>query len=580
MAYVIINDKHLEAIADALRKVGGKETYKPREMAPDIERLSGGTGFNGLLGLYFKGVDVPGAAFELMIEDCINEDGTLFLPENMWGGKTIKGDIVIPYGIIEIPNNYFKDVEGITDIDFPLGLTTIGTGAFRNAINGPNDTITLGLDVTNIGQYAFADNTLKVFRTSENEVAIDDYAFQNIILEKLELNGEVSIGNNAFQNASINEIEINGTVSIGEEAFAHSSTTSADTTALKKITINGEITSLGSYAFENNTALTDVIGELSTIPSGLFCRCNSLENVTLSDDITSIGDEAFAGTAFDNIVIPANVITIGAHAFESCGKPANSDNWYPHTTVTFNDKLQNIGESAFQRCGPLYEITLPESLQTIGVSAFQECGLYRINIPGGVKTISAYAFYNCPLEKVTLNEGLKVIKDYAFAYTGTSSYSVKCPSTLKRIGSNAFANSRLYYISLNEGLETIEDFAFSGTYMNGIGFPSSLESLNTSILNDSDDTPLSVLEFNLSPNHQLRLSGSPIRMRDPYNGTNKITFKGQNGQIPTSSTNYLFVHPSVNNVNTVISVPWSQSENPQGFPWGATSATIKYNNGL
>lgn len=48
MAIMIIDDKHLEDIAEAIRgKNGSTDTYKPREMAAAIEALSTGTGDGG-----------------------------------------------------------------------------------------------------------------------------------------------------------------------------------------------------------------------------------------------------------------------------------------------------------------------------------------------------------------------------------------------------------------------------------------------------------------------------------------------------------------------------------------------------
>lgn len=639
MAYVIINDKHLTAIADELRKLGGKPFYKPREMAPAIEELVGGGGYNGLLGLYFKGVDVPGAAFEVIVEDCVNDDGSLFIPENMWVGKTIVGDVTIPFGIVEIPDNLFKDTEGITDVEIPAGLTTIGAHAFDNAINGPDDIITLGPDVELIGEYSFANNTFKVFRMNDKLTSISNYAFSNSNFEELELNGdEISIGEYAFQN----------------------------NTALKTIKMNnGTIGSIGKYAFQNNTALTDFDAVLTAVPQGVFSGCSSLKNITLSNDITHIKNEAFTGTALEEITIPDNVDTIGGEAFSNCRAL---------TKVTFNDKLRVIGVSAFENCDYLSgAITIPEGVTTINERAFAGTTIEEVTIPGTVKVMGSNLFQSCGLlHSITLSEGLEKISDYAFASinTGRLMSNVYCPSTLKYIGNSAFADnptlsvilneglltignsafantpgagtakdgeipstvvsigasafencvgigvrpvvipsgvtelkSRTYYgsqltkITLNDGLKSIGSQCFGGTYLEELSCPASLESFSTSAFTGpSSGYPdynyfcsLKNLEFNLSPDHQLVLDNTgsyySLQMSDEATASDKnyITFKGQGGQIPKRKATYnaaIFGDSSVNNANTVISVPWSESENPTGFPWGATKATIIYNNGL
>jgi hypothetical protein len=49
MAIMIIDDKHLEDIAEAIReKTGGTDTYKPREMADAIASITTGTGGGGM----------------------------------------------------------------------------------------------------------------------------------------------------------------------------------------------------------------------------------------------------------------------------------------------------------------------------------------------------------------------------------------------------------------------------------------------------------------------------------------------------------------------------------------------------
>ena len=662
MAYVIINDKHLEAIANALRKVGGKETYKPREMAPDIERLSGGTGFNGLLGKYFIGVDIPGAAVELMIKDCINEDGVLFLPENMWTGKTIKGDVVIPYGIVEIPDEYFKDTLGITDVTFPLGLTTIGASAFENAINGPTDTITF-TDVETIGERAFANSTFK---------------------ELVSHNDTLTIGTQAFHNSSIETIELDGDVSIGASAFAHDAKTTDDAKALKKVTINGTVVDMGSNAFKNNVNLTEVNGEV-LVSGGAFENCGLLKAITLNDNATSIGASAFKNCqALETITMPQSVTSIGSDAFYGCENLADfeipsaletiGDSAFGScsslTRMEFPNTLKTIGEYAFSNCENLATITLPEGLETIGEYAFASCPVTKMTIPGTVELMGAHIFGEGPsLKTLTLSEGIEKIGSRAF-YGIINSAHVYCPSTLKYIDYEAFKGSEQLSITLNEGLLRIEDYAFYGTagagtgrkgeipstvgyigsyayaytrmgdvtipsgvteleegtfhgsqlgnitlneglklighqcfadtYITELSCPASLERFHTSAFSCDESSSgypdynyysyLKKLEFNLSPDHQLVLDNTgsyySLTMSDEATASNKnyITFKGQGGQIPRLETTrysyYIFGDETVNHANTVISVPWDKSENPAGFPWGATKATIIYNNGL
>ena len=495
MAYVIINEKHLEAIADALRARGGKPTYKPREMAPAIDALAG-DGYNGLIGKYFIGVDVPGSAFEVIIKECLNDDGTLFLPENMWAGKTIKGDVVIPYGIIEIPDDYFKDTLGITDVEFPAGLTIIGAHAFDNAINGPNDTITLGPDVEQIGDYAFANNTFKVFRANSDNLTIGVGAFENSNIEEMEFDNNSTVLQGISNNSTLTKLTVNGDVAIygisGNDA-------------LKEIIINGNITELGNYAFSSNEALPGIDAVLPQVPDGLFYGCSSLTDVTLSDDIETIGNNAFEGcSSLETISIPDKVTTIGDNAFEGCSSLEN---------LELPNNLLSIGDNAFGYCYSLENLEIPEGLKTIGDYAFEESAIKTLELPEGCETLGDYTFQRSNLEKinlpstiknlngfifnecyelneVTLNEGWEEIPAYTFENIDMNTGNVitfSCPSTLKTINNCAFKDSTYVWVKLNEGLETIGEYAFEGTlgaYMKTSGYPdydSMLPSTLTSI---------------------------------------------------------------------------------------------------
>jgi len=61
--------------------------------------------------------------------------------------------------------------------------------------------------------------------------------------------------------------------------------------------------------------------------------------------------------------------------------------------------LNTIGDSVFQGCSGLAEVTIPESVSDIGYSAFSECSvLSSVTIPANVTSIGETAFADCPIE--------------------------------------------------------------------------------------------------------------------------------------------------------------------------------------
>jgi hypothetical protein len=89
-----------------------------------------------------------------------------------------------------------------------------------------------------------------------------------------------------------------------------------------------------------------------------------LEQVTLPAGLKSIGGEAFYAAGLRSIVIPDKVETIGDYAFQHC---------ISSTEITLGAGLRSIGEGAFANCRKVTEITIPAGVTTIGNRAFTDC---------------------------------------------------------------------------------------------------------------------------------------------------------------------------------------------------------------
>lgn len=110
--------------------------------------------------------------------------------------------------------------------------------------------------------------------------------------------------------------------------------------------------------------------------------------ITFDGEVTSIGDFAFGnnGSSLQSVVIPGSVTLIGESAFAVC----------KFTSVTVPEGVKSIGKEAFSGCTELASITLPNSLISIGWGAFAECwNLSSITIPDSVTSIGMVAFCNC-----------------------------------------------------------------------------------------------------------------------------------------------------------------------------------------
>ena len=155
---------------------------------------------------------------------------------------------------------------------------------------------------------------------------------------------------------------------------------------LTQVYLGNSVTSIGDYAFRNN----------------------SLTSVTIPNSVTSIGDYAFGYNSLTSVTIPNSVTSIGSYAFNS-----NS-----LTSVTIPNSVTTIGFAAFQS-NSLTSVTIPNSVTSIGNAAFNSNSLTSVTIPNSVTSIGSLAFQVNSLTSVTIPNSVTSIGSYAFAYNAT-----------------------------------------------------------------------------------------------------------------------------------------------------------------
>ena len=108
----------------------------------------------------------------------------------------------------------------------------------------------------------------------------------------------------------------------------------------------------------------------------------------IGNTVTSVGDYAFTNnSSLTSVTMFNSVTSIGEDAFSACSGL---------TSVTLSESLTNIGVMAFTACSGLTSVTIPESVTSIDVAAFAECtGLTSMTIPDGVMSIGGSAFEGC-----------------------------------------------------------------------------------------------------------------------------------------------------------------------------------------
>ena len=156
---------------------------------------------------------------------------------------------------------------------------------------------------------------------------------------------------------------------------------------------------------------------------GVNIVSNTYENgkgvIKFDGNVTSIGSYAFRGcSSLTKVTIPNSVTIISNDAFNMCSSL---------TKVTIPNSVTRIGKYAFYDCSSLTEITIPNSVTIIEQYAFYNCsGLTNVSIGNGVTSIQSYSFEKCSgLTNVSIGNGVTGFGEYVFRNCSSLS-SIKC----------------------------------------------------------------------------------------------------------------------------------------------------------
>ena len=443
-------------------------------------------------------------------------EGLLYGADLYVGGEKVTS-VVVPNGQTAIGNYAFYGCQSIMSVSIPSSVKTIGPYAFYGCSNLsqviiPDDSqlTSIGYDsfmdcislesftipshVTSIGNSAFfrCNNLMEVGNKSSLNIVKGSSDYGYIAYYALDFYTESPSGaqtttDDGFVLYSINDkvylmgyVGLGGAIAIPDGVTniyrtpfaANNNITSltipasitaisglSDMKALQSVTFQGDITSIGSYAFSGCSSLTSITipASIQTIENSAFAGCSSLESIDFAglSNITSIGklfgnndsniiirlsDEqnisylfgmTYSSSSYDGnllynnrlfvgnneattLTIPSDISSVPAYIFYGClsiqnlvvpntlqSIPNNAFCGMPNlVSVTFEStsKLTSIGASAFSNCKSLKTITLPKSVTNIGSSSFAGCaGLESVYLEKSSLnvTIGAGAFSNC-----------------------------------------------------------------------------------------------------------------------------------------------------------------------------------------
>ena len=297
--------------------------------------------------------------------------------------------IIIGNSITEIGENKFKDLTNLKSVTIGSSVTTINASAFCSCSNltafivqnsnfstlengkilcdgngeklisypSASSSVTIPYGITTIGDYAFAgcsDLTSVTIGSSVTTINASAFCSCSNLTEFI-------VQNSNFSTLESGKILCDGN---GKKLISYPS-------ASGSVTIPEGIATIGDYAFEN---------------------CTSLTEITIPNSVEIIGRNAFVRTVLTSVVLPDSITEMGINVFWEC---SNLE------TVTLSNSITSIPNSTFFMCHKLSEIVIPEGVISIEYDAFCRCSsLTSIVIPASVTSIVRGAFFYSGLTTV------------------------------------------------------------------------------------------------------------------------------------------------------------------------------------
>ncbi len=326
-------------------------------------------------------------------------------------------------------------ISAMTSLTLPVSAQSLGEGAFRN---NAFTSITFNADSVKIGSYAFAD-CAQLTQVKVNAAVIPSYAFYGCKqLASVEIGKDVTlIGQYAFADTSVRSLAVDANNAVMRAA--------KDANNNDYITDKATGTQLILASFATEAFSSDVI---TTIGDGAFSGNIVLKSVYLPN-ATSMGNYAFAGCTQLNgskVTFSSKCTKIGDYAFAGC----SALNTLPNL-----NEIKTVGDYAFAGCTALTEVEIPQGM-SVGEGAFTECVALQKVVIGNDVTLGAGAFMarinnvlsRAPLSDTTLYEVRYVTPTPVSALTSlTIGENVK-------IGDMAFCgNNKLTTVNLGAGAE-------------------------------------------------------------------------------------------------------------------------------
>ncbi len=416
------------------------------------------------------------------LNSVIISDKTCSVGAYAFAGATKMTTLTINAPKLKLSYGVFQNCKALTSVS--INAAVIPAYAFDGCVKLAN--VTLGADVSQIGEFAFRSTAVTSFTVAEGNTTLFPQTDKPYILNK---DGNILLlvapGITGIFTLNDNRITV-----VGDNAFSGAS-------GLTEVHIPS-VTQVGKYAFADCTKLSVIdFGRLTKIDDYAF-YATAIKQLPDLSGLTDIGRYAFAATALTEVVIPDGMY-VGEGAFAECkklgtvtvgdGATLGKYAFHLESTQNWTYNWYSVGAARVYYIvytSPLHSLTIGNDV-TIGDGAFYGAAeLERVSVGFNV-TIGDYAFYNAAKLVDFDFSGVISIGDYAFSgdiqyqFTNTDfntpsidkdgyyrfsffapQFEIVSMSATKEIGKYAFSNNReLKMVLLGLELTKIPEGAFA-----------------------------------------------------------------------------------------------------------------------
>lgn len=445
-----------------------------------------------------------------------------------------RGVIVFSKIVETIPEGKFRNQKNLKSIKLPLGISSIGNGAFAGCSSLEGNFNMIPEQVSTIGEEAFLGCVKLSNINIPNSVSIiGDNAFntyEKLIVKNFRQspptiydstfdinNTEIWILKSKYSNYIDAEIwkdhedhfiamDSKGNRVQKENELWYK------TTDNKKLELS--FSKYKKHTFEDGIGIIEFNTNINTLPNVLFYDCKTLYNISIPNGVTEIGNSTFYGCAslsFEeeteaeitrglpvipvnpnkplnpgegietntpsksiNVKLPESITTIKPAAFYNCKSIKNID--LPN--------LITIENNAFFGCEDLESINYSKEIDSLGTYAFEGCkSLKSITIFDNIDYLPLGIFKDCEsLEEINLDNIKSIASD---AFSGCLNIRNINLYTIKSIGFNAFYNTYIEKLYIN----SIDDWCvttFGNYYSNPMCGGAKLYNKEGKLLNGTD----------------------------------------------------------------------------------------------